>query len=121
MAADAAGREFQTGVTNLRSADIAARDVAAGRLGDQRIAGAGTGLAALPGVADVAQVGFGAELAPYSMLSQILGGPTTLSESQSTQFSTAEDFARAFAESFGSSYGEQSSSSKSKAFKLGFE
>lgn len=119
-AAEAAAEQFQRGALGLRAADIQARDAAARALGQQRIAGAGTGLSALPGLTGVAQAGFGAELAPFSALSQILGGPTTLTQAESSQFATAEDFARAFSESFSESHAEQQSSSSSKSLKLGF-
>ncbi|MEX2125465.1 MAG: hypothetical protein WD795_16345 [Woeseia sp.] len=119
-AAAAAGREFQTGATKLRSDDIAARDTAAGTLGNQRIASAGTAFSGIPALGGAAEQAFSAELAPYAALSQILGGPTTLTNAQSSQFATAEDFARAFSESFGSSYSTQQSTGKSKAFSLGF-
>lgn len=124
MAAEAAAEEFQRGALGLRAADIAARDAAAGTLGQQRIAAAGTGLASLPGLGGIAQLGFGAELAPYQALASILGGPTTLTQSQSSQFATAEDFARAFSESFGENFSydtsQSSSKSKGKAAKISF-
>lgn len=119
-AAEAAGREFSRGVTSLRASDIAARDAAARALGQQRIAGAGTGLAALPALGSIADLGFGAELDPFTQLAAILGGPTTLTEAESSQFGEAGDFGRAFSESFGRSRSRQQSSSSSTAIKFGF-
>ena len=116
IAAESAGREFQRGATSLRSADIEARDRAAGELGQQRIAGAGTGLSNLGNLAGIADFGFGAGLAPFDRLSAILGGPTVLGESSS--FTSAEDFAQAFASSFGTS--QATSKSSSKAANVGF-
>jgi hypothetical protein len=119
-ASAAVGREFQRGATALRAGDIAARDAAAGVLGQQRTQAAGTGLAGIPGLQGVAEAGFGAELAPYAALAQILGGPTVLSQSDSQQFATAEDFARAFSESFGFSESKTQSSSKARDFSMSF-
>lgn len=119
-AAEAAAEEFSRGVTRLRASDIAARDAAARALGEQRISAAGTGLAALPALGGIADLGFGAELDPFTQLAAILGGPTTLTESESAQFANAEDFARAFSSSFGRSRSQSQSSSTSTALKLGF-
>lgn len=118
QAAEAAAREFQRGATSLRSADIAARDAAAGTLGQQRIGAAGTGLAALPGLGNIADLGFGAELDPYTQLAAIMGGPTTLT--QSDQFATSEDFARAFSRSFAEDFAHSESTSKGKSVSFGF-
>lgn len=122
QAARAATEEFQRGALGLRAADMQARDTAAATLGQQRIAGAQAGLGALPGMAGIAEMGFGAELAPYAALSSILGGPMALTDAQSTQFSTAEDFARAISEAFSQdrSYQHSTSSSKGKSLSLGF-
>lgn len=120
QAAGAAGREFQRGVTALRSGDIAARDAAAGTLGAQRTQAAGVGLGSLSGVQGLAESGFGADLAPYAALAGILGGPTVLNQGASQQFASSEDFARAFSESFGFSESEQRSKSKAKNFGLDF-
>lgn len=119
-ASAAVGREFQRGATALRSQDIAARDAAAAALGQQRTTAAGTGLAALPGLQGIAEAGFSADLAPYAALASILGGPTVLTQAESSQFATAEDFARAFSESFGFSQSQTQSTSKAKDFSLGF-
>lgn len=121
-AAEAAGREFQRGATALRGADIAARDAAAAQLQSGRIAGASAGLSAIPSLFDVAQGGFGAQLAPYQALAGIVGGPTTLTQGQSTDFSQAssDEIARAISEAFGEDFRYAQSTSKSKEFKLGF-
>ena len=118
IAAEASGREFTRGATALRTADLAARDEAAATLGEQRIAGAQAGLAGLGTLSGLAQQSFGAELAPFQMLAQILGGTTVLGESSS--FSNAADFAKAFSESFGASQSETQSTSGSTSVQLGF-
>lgn len=119
-AAQAAAREFQTGATNLRAQDLAARDAAAGQLLNSNIAAAGTGLNALPSLLGVANAGLNAELAPYQALASIIGGPTTLTQSQSTQYgqSTSDELARAISQAFGEnfSHDESQSSSRSKAW-----
>lgn len=119
-AMDTAAREFVRGSTALRSADQAARDAAAGRLVESDVAAAGTGLAGLTGLQGLSEAGFGAELAPYTMLSQILGGPTVLSSSSSQSFQRGQDFARAYSESFGRSESESRSTSRAKDVSFGF-
>lgn len=118
IAAARAADAFSRGATELRAGDIAARDAAAAVLGDQRLQGAMAGLTQLPALAGIADLGFGAGLAPAERLAAILGSPTVLGES--TSFSSAEDFARAFSQSFGGSQSTQESSSTSRALNLGF-
>jgi len=107
-------KQFQSGATQLRAGDIAARDAAAQALQANRIAAAGTGISALPTLYGISEAGFGAELAPYERLAGILGGPTTLTQASS------EDIAQALSRAYSSSYGEQKSTSKSKSFSIGF-
>lgn len=116
----AVGEQFRRGVTDLRTADQAQRDAAAGTLLQSRNQAAGIGLDALPGLASVAQTGFGAELAPWEALAGILGGPTTLAGSEQYSQSTSEEVARAIAESFGLSEDYAKSTSKGKGLSLGF-
>jgi len=120
LAAEAAANEFTRGATALRAGDIAARDAAAGTLGEQTIAGAGVGLGGLSALSNLANLGFGAELAPFERLAAILGPQTALTASESESFSSAEDFARAFSQSFGSSQSDTRSSSSGRSFRLGF-
>lgn len=121
-ATEAVGREFQRGALELRAADVASRDAIASTLLANRTQAAGAGLNALPGLAGIAEAGFGAELAPWEALAGILGGPTTLAGSEQSSFSqsTAEDIARAIAESFGTAenWASSQSSSKGKSFNL---
>lgn len=118
MAADSISRDFTRGVTDLRSADVAARDQAAATLGANRIAGAEAGLGQLGSLAGIADFGFGADLAPFDRLAAILGGTTVLGESSS--FSSAEDFARNFSQSFGQSQATNESESSSVSVEGGF-
>ncbi len=120
LAAETAAREFSRGATALRAADIDARDRAAVALGDQQNQGAAIGLGSLGSLFGIADAGFAAELAPYERLGAILGGPTTLTDSDSSSFSTAEDFARAFASSFGQSQSSTRSTSSGRAVRFGF-
>jgi hypothetical protein len=115
----AVGEQFRRGATDLRLADRASRDAAAGTLLQNRTDANGMRLNALPGLMSVAQSGFGAELAPWEALASIIGGPVTLSGSESS--SSSEDIARAIAESFGLSEesAKSSSSSKGKSFNIG--
>lgn len=117
-----AADEFRRGVTELRLGDRAQRDAIAGALMENRTNAAGIGLDALPGLGGIAQMGFGAELAPWQALASILGGPTTLAGSEQASYSqsSAEDIARAIAESFGISEDWARSSSKSGGFSIGF-
>lgn len=114
LAAREAGSQFTRGATALRAGDINARDAAAGVLGQNTIQGATAGLQGLSPLAGIADFGFGAGMAPYERLAQILGGPTTLT----TAASTSGDFARSFSESFGMS--KASSVSKGKSMNIGF-
>lgn len=95
LAAEGAARVFTQGATALRAGDIASRDAAAQSIATNSLNAASTGLGALPSLLDILQRGNNAELGAYSQLSQIMGGPTTLT--------TAQSLAR--------SYGEQSSQS----------
>lgn len=117
-------RTFTRGATDLRSADMSARDQAAGALQTARIGSAGTAFAGLPSLYGVAEGGFSAGIAPYESLAGILGGPTTLTEGRSTDFSeaTSEEIAQALSRAFGEDFSSSraSSTSKSKSFSLGF-
>lgn len=119
-AVDMVGREFARGATELRAGDIAARDAAAVNLEGLGIQGAGTALENLPGMAELAEMGFSADMLPFLMMSQITGGPTVLGQSQGSSFASAEDFAAAFSESFGGSQSTTQSSSEGTSINFGF-
>lgn len=109
-AIDAVGEQFQRGASSLRSQDVAARDAAAGTLGEQNIQGIMAGLSGIPALAGVADMGFGAGLEPFERLAALMGGPTTLTSAGSR----SGDFARSFSESFGDS--NSNTRSRSSAF-----
>lgn len=122
LALDASAREFTRGATELRAQDLAARDQAAAQVAQNSLESANTGLGALPMLLDLQQQGVGSELGVFSNLASILGGPTVLSQSQSTDFSksTAQSFADAFSRAFGEQTSSSSSKSKSASFDIGF-
>lgn len=111
LAAESAARVFTEGATALRAGDIASRDAAAQSIATNSLNAASTGLGALPSLLDILQTGNNAELGVYSNLSSILGGPTTLTQSESS--SVAESLARA--------YGEQSSSGRGSSSAWNFD
>lgn len=115
LAADSAARVFTQGATALRAGDIASRDSVAQSIATNSLNAASTGLGALPSLLDVLERGNNAELGVYSNLSAILGGPTTLTQSQSG--STASSLA----ESLAKAYGEQSSSSSGSSRAWNFD
>lgn len=112
----AVAREFQRGATDLRTGDMMARDAAARDLMASRTANAGTGLGSLGALLGIAQTGSLANLAPFQALAQIMGGPTTLTSSESGSI------AQAIADSFGedSAWSKSKSSSSGKSAAIGF-
>lgn len=98
---------------DVRMQDVAARDTAAMQLANNSVAAASTGLNALPGMLDIMERGHNAELAPYSSLAGILGGPTVLSQSEASDFSRATS--QSIAEAFSRSFGEQAARSTSQS------
>lgn len=123
QAAKAVAGQYATGAAQILASDQAGRDAAAGKLGDLTVAGAGTGLSALDSIYGLAQGGELAGLSPYQALAQILGGPTVLGSSQSTDVAhaLASSFGEQGSQSYGFDFGtsSSSSSSKSKAFQFG--
>jgi hypothetical protein len=115
-AAAAVGREFQRGATELRTGDMMARDAAARDLMASRTANAGVGLGSLGALLGVAQTGSLANLAPFQALASIMGGPTTLTTSESGSI------AQAIADSFGedSAWAKSKSTSSGKSAAIGF-
>ena len=120
LAAERVAGEFLRGATALRSADLQSRDRAAETLAGTSLAGAQTGLQALPGLFGLAQGGFGAELAPFQALAGILGGPQVLTQADAESFSSAEDFAEAFSRAFDFSRSDTRTDSSSRSVRFGF-
>jgi hypothetical protein len=115
--------DFTRNAAALRYSDVQAKDAIAANVAGNSIAAANTGLGSLPGLLDLVERGQNAELAPYGSLSAILGGPTTLTSSESSDFSqtTAQSIANAFSRAFGEQTAESQSTSKSKGKSYGFD
>lgn len=115
-------REFAAGASDIISRDQAAKDAAAVQLMTGKTAAASAGLNALPGMLSLAQAGLGAEMSPYAALASIVGGPTVLSESGSSDWSEAssEQVARAISEAMGFGTSQSTQTSKSKSLNFGF-
>jgi hypothetical protein len=115
-AARAASEAFEKGATTLRAGDVAQRDSIAAQVAQGSLAAASTGLGALPGLLDLSERGVNEELGIYKNLGSILGGPTTLTQASSDQFSrsTAQSVADSLSKSYGQTESESTSSSKSK-------
>lgn len=95
--------EFRQGIVGLMTGDQAARDQAALGLMGGQIQAAGTGLGGLAGLLGLGQASEVAPLTGYAALSQILGDPTTLSQSVSYGQSTSTSKGKSG--SFGLSFG----------------
>jgi hypothetical protein len=132
------GREFQTGVTNLRTSELAARMAAATSLAGIQTTkagvaagAAGTGLASLAAQYGLADAGAMASLSPYMALASILGGPAVLTDSEASSFdvsasdasssdvSGSQSTSTSRASSDSRSFESSTSKSKSAGFSLG--
>lgn len=109
--------DFTRNAASLRYQDVQSKDAIAANISGNSIAAANTGLDALPGLLDIMERGQNAELAPYSSLASILGGPTTLTTSEANDFSrsTSQSASDAFARSFGEQTGTAQSTAKGKS------
>lgn len=103
--------QFSTGAASIISQDQARQDALAGKAADVTNTGAATGLSALQSLYGLSQSGQTAGLLPYQLLSSIIGGPTVLGQSQSSQL--AEALSSSFGEQGSSSYGFTSGESQS--------
>ena len=117
-----AAEEFIKGSTAIRANSRAEQDAIAQFLSGQAGVNAGIGLEALPGLLGLAEGGAFAGLTPFAMLSQIMGGPTVLTDAQSTQFgeSFGTDFGAQSSTGRAGSQSTSSSSSKEAGFNFGF-
>lgn len=126
QAAGDVAREFTRGAIDIRSRDQAQRDAIASTLLADETARSATGIAALPGLFGLAESQFLSDLSPFAALSQIIGDPTVLTQSESAEAAESSTISRALAEAFGldigvdSSTGRSGSSSKSKSISFGF-
>lgn len=102
-AAGEVARQFQQGVTSLRSTNQAQKDAAAGVLSNARTQAAGVGLGALPGVLGLSQANLQSSILPQQLLAQILGNPTTLTQSFGTSHATSTSKSKQGGFNFGSS------------------
>lgn len=105
--------QFSTGASQIIAADQAQRDAAAGKLGDLTNQGAATGLSALQSLYGLTTSSATSGLLPYQLLSSIIGGPTVLGSSQSSQL--AEALSSSFGEQGSSSYGFDNATSTSQS------
>jgi hypothetical protein len=109
IAARDVGRNLQSGVVSLLTADQAGKDAAAVNLQGLQQQGAATGIGGLKDLLGLSQAGAGADLLPYQLLAQIMGGPTTLTQSLQTSSSISADQSTA----------QSTSSAKSGSFSFG--
>lgn len=115
--------DFTKNAAALRYGDVQAKDAIAASIAGNSIVAANTGLGALPSLLDTLERGQNAELAPYSSLSSILGGPTTLNESSANDFSrsTSQSAADAFSRSFGEQSAQSQSTSRGRSNAYGYQ
>ena len=106
QAAKAIASQYAQGASSIIASDQAQRDQAAAQLASLQQGGAAAGLSALPGLMGIGQAGSMAGLAPYEALAGILGGPTVLTQGQSSQFgeSSSDAIARAISQAFGEDF-----------------
>ena len=121
LAAEGASRVFTQGATALRAGDVASRDAIAQSVATNSLNAASTGLGALPSLLEVLTKGNRSELGVYSDLSSILGGPTTLTQSESDSTSTQESSSTSLAESLARAYGENKSSGYGRGSSWNFD
>jgi hypothetical protein len=107
LGAGTAADAFTAGATQILSNNQQQKNAAATTIAQNSLSGASTGLGALPNLLNLATQGNNSELGIYGVLSQILGGPTTLTSSNSVANSLAQAFSQASSQgtSKSSSYG----------------
>ncbi len=91
-AIESVGREFRRGSLDIRNADLSQRTEAARILSAQKLSASQAGLTGVQQQFDLANAATLAPFSPFLTLSQIMGSPTTLSESQSTSKSKSLSF-----------------------------
>ncbi len=95
LGAGTAADAFTQGATQILSNNQQQKDTAAAQVLQGSLQAASTGLGALPNLLNLATQGNNSELGIYSVLSSILGGPTTLTSSNSVSQSLAQAFSQA--------------------------
>jgi hypothetical protein len=117
--------EFARAAIALRSNDQTARDSAAATLAglqaNRRLGSAGAGLSSLPAILGIQESGSLAALSPFLALSEILGSPTVLTDSDAFQeaMSTSRSTARSASAEGSESQQTSTSTAKSRAFSFG--
>lgn len=106
---------FLQAATQLITANQSQKDAAASTIAANSLTAAGTGLGALPTLFETLSSGNNAELGVYSSLASILGGPTTLTTSQSQSDNFATSVQQALSSAFSQSFGQQSSMGTSES------
>ena len=91
-AVESIGREFRRGSLDIRNADLRRRQDAAKTLSAQRLSASQAGLTGAQQQFDLANAATLAPFTPFLTLSQILGSPTTLTQSQSSSKSKSLSF-----------------------------
>lgn len=91
-AVESVGREFRRGAVDIRNRDLRERTEAAGQLAGQRLSASTAGLTGVQQQFDLAHATTLAPFSPFLTLAQILGRPTTLTESQSSAESESLGF-----------------------------
>jgi len=104
-AAGQVAKAFSSGAASLRAGDQSQRDALATTLLNNNTANAGLSLSALPSLAGLAEGGATAGMLPYSLLSQIMGDPTVLGESSSTNFADSSSTGKSVGEATGAQGG----------------
>jgi hypothetical protein len=91
-AIETVGREFRQGSLDIRNEDLRRRTDAAAQLSGQRISASQAGLRGAGQQFDLANAATLTPFSPFLTLSEIMGNPTTLSESESQSESTRLGF-----------------------------
>ncbi len=91
-AIESVGREFRRGSLEIRNRDLRERTEAARALSAQKLSASQAGLTGVQQQFDLANAATLAPFSPFLTLAQILGSPTTLTESQATSKSKSLSF-----------------------------
>jgi hypothetical protein len=114
QAAKSVAGQFSQGAASILNADQARKVQAATALAGVEGSNSATALGALNSLFSLNQAGANASIEPYTMLAQILGGPTTLTTSSSIADALSSSFGEQGSQSYGFNYGTGSSQSSSQ-------